>query len=170
MNTTNTQDMNPQTLKECAQKRWESLKTFLDQGISPAASVAYDMAMMHDNYQVKESVSQLDSSVLYEFLKFRLDFLQEELDETCKAYVEKDAEEIVDGLIDLVVVAVGTLDLYGVDFNKAWFEVLRANMNKRVGVKEGRANPYGLPDLCKPEGWIAPSHAGNYGTIKKAFA
>jgi len=92
------------------------------------------------------------------------------LSETFKAYAEKDAEEIVDGLIDLVVVAVGTLDLYEVDFNKAWFEVLKANMNKRVGVKEGRPNPYGLPDLCKPEGWTAPSHAGNHGLIQKAFA
>jgi len=167
---TDTQNTNPETLKECAQKRWESLKTFLDKGITPAACVSYDMSMMHDNYQVKDAVNELNSLKLYEFLKFRLDFLQEELNETRKAYSEKDAEEIVDGLIDLVVVAVGTLDLYGVNFNKAWFEVLRANMNKQVGVKEGRPNPYGLPDLCKPEGWTAPSHAGNHGIIEKAFA
>ena len=74
-----------------------------------------------------------------------------------------DGEEIVDGLIDLCVVAIGTLDAFGVDAYKAWDEVLKANMSKNVGVKEGRPNPLGLPDLMKPEGWQAPSHQGNHG-------
>ena len=76
-----------------------------------------------------------------------------------------DAEEIVDGLIDLCVVAIGTLDAFNVDGNKAWDEVLKANMQKEVGVKESRPNPLGLPDLIKPEGWEAPSHKGNYGDL-----
>ena len=75
----------------------------------------------------------------------------------------KDAEEIVDGLIDLCVVAIGTLDAYGVDPYKAWDEVLRANMDKFVGIKEGRPNPLGVPDLAKPEDWEAPNHLGNHG-------
>ena len=79
--------------------------------------------------------------------------------------VNMDAEEIVDGLIDLCVVAIGTLDAFGVNANKAWDEVLKANMNKRVGVKETRPNPLGLPDLMKPADWKAPSHEGNYGKL-----
>jgi predicted HAD superfamily Cof-like phosphohydrolase len=80
-----------------------------------------------------------------------------------------NAEEIVDALIDLCVVAIGTLDAYGVNSYKAWDEVHAANMNKEVGIKESRPNPLGLPDLIKPEGWTAPSHAGNHGLIAKIY-
>ena len=77
----------------------------------------------------------------------------------------KDNEEIVDGLIDLCVVAIGTLDAFDIDANKAWDAVLKANMKKEVGKKETRPNPLGLPDLVKPEGWEAPSHEGNHGKL-----
>jgi predicted HAD superfamily Cof-like phosphohydrolase len=60
-------------------------------------------------------------------------------------------------------VAIGTLDAFGINANKAWDAVLEANMNKEVGVKETRPNPLGLPDLIKPEGWKAPDHTGNHG-------
>lgn len=79
--------------------------------------------------------------MLIEFLKFRYNFLKEELEEGISAIDERNADEIVDSLVDLVVVAVGTLDLLQVDFKKAWYSVLEANMNKEVGVKEGRPNP-----------------------------
>ena len=97
------------------------------------------------------------------FLDFRVDFLREELEETEAALVNMDAEEIVDGLIDLCVVAIGTLDAFGVDPYKAWDEVLQANMAKEVGEKPSRPNPLGVPDLVKPEGWTGPSHEGNHG-------
>jgi hypothetical protein len=97
------------------------------------------------------------------FLDFRVDFLREELEETEAALVSMDAEEIVDGLIDLCVVAIGTLDAFGVDPYKAWDEVLQANMSKEVGEKPSRPNPLGVPDLVKPEGWTGPSHEGNHG-------
>jgi predicted HAD superfamily Cof-like phosphohydrolase len=70
---------------------------------------------------------------------------------------------MVDALIDVCVFAIGTLDLLGVDANKAWDSVYKANMNKNVGIKEGRPNPFGLPDLIKPEDWTPPSHEGNHG-------
>lgn len=98
-----------------------------------------------------------------DFLAFRLDFLEEELTETVKAFAQNDPEEIVDGLIDLCVVAIGTLDAFGVDPYKAWDEVLEANMAKEVGIKESRPNPLGVPDLIKPNDWKAPSHKGNHG-------
>ena len=97
------------------------------------------------------------------FLDFRVDFLREELEETEAALVNMDAEEIVDGLIDLCVVAIGTLNAFGVDPYKAWDEVLQANMAKEVGEKPSRPNPLGVPDLVKPEGWTGPSHEGNHG-------
>jgi len=129
-----------------------------------------DINDMHTKYGVKEAVEKMNNLDLRTFLNFRINFLKEELNETIDAasnagYV--DCEEVVDGLIDLCVVAIGTLDAFGIDSNKAWDAVLEANMNKEVGIKESRPNPLGLPDLIKPEGWTAPSHEGNYGDLKK---
>ena len=129
-----------------------------------------DINNMHEKYGVRPVVEKMTRLDLRTFLNFRVKFLNEELDETKLAannagYI--DAEEVVDGLIDLCVVAIGTLDAFGIDANKAWDAVLEANMNKEVGIKETRPNPLGLPDLIKPEGWVAPSHEGNHGDLKK---
>jgi predicted HAD superfamily Cof-like phosphohydrolase len=129
----------------------------------------YDMRMMHDFYGITDKVNNLSKEQLLEFLHFRFKFLQEELNEGLNAIEEKNPEEILDALVDLTVIAVGTIDLFGCDFTKAWFEVLRANMSKQVGIKASRPNKLGLPDLIKPEGWIAPSHAGNHGLLSKVF-
>lgn len=95
--------------------------------------------------------------------------MQEELDEMKQAAANNDPEEIVDALIDLCVVAIGTLDAYGVNAYKAWDEVHTANMTKEVGVKASRPNPLGLPDLVKPEGWMAPIHYCNHGLFEKIY-
>jgi hypothetical protein len=122
-----------------------------------------DINDMHTKYGVHESVKGMDSDKLAKYLQFRVNFLQEELDEL-KANTKKP-EEIVDALIDLCVVAIGTLDAFNVDAYKAWDEVHRANMQKEVGVKATRPNPIGLPDLIKPEGWEGPEHTDNYGLL-----
>lgn len=123
-----------------------------------------DIHDMQTKYQTRDWVDQNGDKHI-QFLNFRADFLQEELDETKRAIMAGDPEEIVDGLIDLCVVAIGTLDAFGVDSYKAWDEVLKANMAKQVGVKESRPNPLGMPDLIKPEGWKAPNHEKNYGCL-----
>lgn len=125
-----------------------------------------DILHMHNHYGINEIVDKMDEDKLRKFLKFRIDFLQEELDEMKQA---KDAENVVDALIDLCVVAIGTLDSFDIDSHEAWDVVLKANMNKAVGVKKERPNPLGLPDLIKPKGWEAPSHAGNHGTLRRIF-
>ena len=112
---------------------------------------------IHDNRDNKENLRR--------YLEFRIDFLREELDETEAALVSMDSEEIVDGLIDLCVVAIGTLDAFGVDPYKAWDEILKANLSKEVGVKPERPNPMGLPDLIKPEDWEGPDHSDNHGKL-----
>ena len=124
-----------------------------------------DIHVMQTKFGTRDAVEKMDKEKLRTFLKFRLDFLNEELTETKNALENADPEEIGDGLIDLCVVAIGTLDAYGVDAYDAWDEVLDANMAKEPGVKEGRPNPMGLPDLIKPEGWTAPSHEGNHGIL-----
>jgi len=134
----------------------------------------HDMQDMHKKYGVNkwmqaEMQSDVDWRKINKFMQFRIGMMQEELDETKNAFEKKDAEEMVDGIIDLCVFAIGTLEVFGVDANKAWDEVYRANMSKEVGIKEGRPNPLGLPDLVKPEGWEGPDHKGNHGNITDSF-
>lgn len=125
-----------------------------------------DMQRMHTKYGFQERVRQLSPEELQKLLEFRVNFLQEELNElrssTC-------AEDAVDALVDLIVVAIGSLELYQVDAYRAWDSVLRANMSKEVGVKASRPNPLKLPDLVKPAGWVAPSHEGNVGMLRDVF-
>lgn len=132
-----------------------------------------DINDMHKKFGVhdwvKGELDKGDWSRLRKFIDFRLRFLQEELDETKNAVENADAPEVVDGLIDLCVVAIGTLDAFGVDAQKAWDEVHNANMAKERGIKESRPNPLGLPDLIKPEGWTGPNHDDNTGSITDAL-
>ena len=132
----------------------------------------HDMVVMHQKYGVDkwmEKEKKSEWSRLEKFMQFRLGMMQEELDETKNAVAEKNPEEVVDGIIDLCVFAIGTLEVFGVDANKAWDQVYKANMSKEVGIKEGRPNPLGLPDLVKPEGWQGPTHEGNHGNISDSF-
>ena len=125
-----------------------------------------DIVKMHEHYGVQDAVEDMSKEKLSKFLEFRINFLQEELDEMKNA---SNAEDIVDALIDLCVVAIGTLDSFKIDSYKAWDEVLKANMNKKVGIKASRPNELGLPDLIKPEDWIAPVHCGNHGKLTEIF-
>ena len=138
-----------------------------------------DIADMHQKYGVNPVVRNFDKDKLEAFLKFRIDFLQEELDEMRNAVANRQAsvldttnasDDVVDALIDLCVVAIGTLDAFDVNAYEAWDRVHKANMNKEVGVKASRPNPLGLPDLVKPEGWVAPTHKDNLGLMAKALS
>ena len=121
---------------------------------------------MHAKFGVREVVSKMDANKLTEFLEFRIGCLQEELDELKAA---QNGDDAVDALIDLSVFAIGTLDLFGIDAEMAWNRVYAANISKEVGIKEARPNPLGLPDLIKPEGWTAPTHADNVGAFEKIY-
>ena len=124
-----------------------------------------DIENMHTKYGVNEKIRTFDKEKLKQFLEFRVRFLEEELNEL-KDNID-NPEEIVDALIDLCVVAIGTLDAFEINAYRAWDAVHDANMAKEVGIKASRPNPLGLPDLIKPEGWRAPSHENNYGLLNK---
>ena len=132
---------------------------------------ANDIYMMHNKFGVKEwfDKNKDNKDLMATYLKFRLSMCQEELGETLDAIDNKDPEEIVDGLIDMCVFAIGTLDVFGVDANKAWDAIYEANMSKEPGVKPGRPNPFGLPDLIKPADWQGPDHEGNHGDFANAL-
>lgn len=135
-----------------------------------------DIAQMHTKFGVNPVIRNLDKEALSTFLKFRIDFLQEELDEMIDASTNPDyakptarADDIVDALIDLCVVAIGTLDAFDVNSHEAWARVHNKNMEKSAGVNANRPNPLGLPDMIKPSGWTPPSHADNVGLLSKLF-
>ena len=138
---------------------------------------ANDIRMMHLKYGVHDwfENNKHNKELMKEYLHFRLNMCKEELDESFDAIEAKDPEEIVDGLIDLCVFAIGTLDVFGVDANEAWDRVYEPNMNKEPGVKPGRPNPFGLPDLIKPTkethgyDWVAPNHEDNHGDLDLAL-
>jgi predicted HAD superfamily Cof-like phosphohydrolase len=123
-----------------------------------------DISEMHTKFGVNDKVRSFDAEKLQKFLEFRINFLQEELDEMKTATT---ADDIVDACIDLCVVAIGTLDAFDVDSYEAWNRVHGANMQKEVGIKASRPNPLGLPDLIKPAGWTSPTHEDNVGLLSK---
>ena len=119
-----------------------------------------DINDMHYKFGATEWVDNMHRSknykVLKDFLAFRLDFLEEEFEETQAAFFKNDSEEVVDGLIDLIVIAIGTLDLFKCDADEVWDKIHHSNMAKEPGVNKSRQNPFGLPDMVKPEGWVGP--------------
>jgi hypothetical protein len=125
-----------------------------------------DIAEMHTKFGVNPVIRSLDQDKLKTFLQFRINFLQEELDEMKTA---ENGDDVVDALIDLCVVAIGTLNAFDVDAYKAWNRVHEKNMAKNPGVNANRPNPLGLPDLIKPEGWTPPTHVDNVGLLAKLF-
>ena len=75
----------------------------------------------------------------------------EELQELSKAIHTGDIEGTLDALVDTVYIALGTAYLMGIDFDKAWKRVHKANMNKiRCATKRSPI------DIVKPIGWKPP--------------
>lgn len=131
-----------------------------------------DIAAMHTKFGVNPIIRGFDQEKLRKFLQFRLDFLQEELNEARSAMLQggpDQAEHVVDAMIDLCVVAIGTLNAFDVDAYEAWNRVHGANMQKEPGIKPSRPNPLGLPDLIKPAGWVSPTHVDNVGLLSRVF-
>jgi len=136
-----------------------------------------DIYMMHNKFGVKEwfEKNKDDKELMRKYLMFRMLMIGEEYHETLSAINNSDSEEVVDGLIDMIVFAIGTLDVFNVDANEAWNRIYEANMAKEPGVKPGRPNKFGLPDLIKPTkethgyDWVAPDHTGNHGELDKAL-
>lgn len=125
----------------------------------------WDIVKMHNFYGMTQKFHDMSPEELRAHLELRMTMQQEETTELQHAIEARDAEGVVDALIDGIVFALGTIHAFGIDFYEAWEAVLKANMSKQVGVKPERPNPLGLPDLIKPPGWTAPSHAGNHGML-----
>lgn len=90
------------------------------------------------------------------FLKNQLDFLTEELTESKEAFVDGDAEAFFDGILDIAVVAIGTLEFAARGRGReGWIRVMNKNFAKEIGSNPKRPDSGGV-DLIKPEGWTPP--------------
>jgi predicted HAD superfamily Cof-like phosphohydrolase len=136
-------------------------------------SVFEDIKVMQEKFGhsqwVKDNIH--DKEKIKKLLSFRiLKMIDEEMNELrSAAFVDDSPEEIVDSLIDIMVFSISILDLFGVDGQKAWDEVYKANMNKKPGVKASRPNKFGMPDMIKEPNWEAPSHEDNHGLLKEIY-
>tara|TARA_B100001250_G_C19320846_1_gene580413 strand:- start:4 stop:375 length:372 start_codon:yes stop_codon:yes gene_type:complete len=63
-------------------------------------------------------------------MNLRFDLIKEELDELEQAMKAKDLKEIADALTDILYVTYGAGCAYGIDLDKCFKEVQRANMSK----------------------------------------
>lgn len=89
-------------------------------------------------------------------LRWRL--MNEEYNEYVRAEQADDLVETVDGLLDIIVIAWGSLLSYvGEEKAKAAaYEVVRSNLDKVRGGVKRRADG----KILKPEGWVGPDITG----------
>ena len=120
------------------------------------ADVFEDIRNMHVYFGIK--VPETPQPLSPDIAAFRIGFLQEEMMELTKAYIHGDFPEQIDALIDILVVASGTLDMMGVYSELHWDEVLKCNMAKRPAHNESESKRKIAIDLIKPTGWVPPDH------------
>jgi predicted HAD superfamily Cof-like phosphohydrolase len=84
--------------------------------------------------------------------------LRDELLEYEKAVEDGDDEEVLDGLVDLIYIALGTAYRRGWDIAEAWRRVHSANMAKERGKANNSKYGSGF-DIVKPDGWTGPDHS-----------
>ena len=63
-------------------------------------------------------------------IKLRYNLIKEELDEFEEALKDRDLKEVADALTDILYVTYGAGCAYGIDLDKCFKEVQRANMSK----------------------------------------
>lgn len=109
--------------------------------------------------------------------RFRIKFMDEEQNEYCHHEAAASAERYIltasasdpanyafhlehmlDGLVDMVYVVIGTAYLHGFDFREAWRRVHAANMKKVRAERVSDSKRGSTWDVVKPEGWTPPSH------------
>jgi len=132
-------------------------------------SVFIDIKELHTKFDMHKFIKTATNREILQYLKFRVNFVEEEFEELKEAIDDRNSDDVVDALIDMMVVIIGTLDLFGVDGQKAWDVVHKANMSKVAGSNSNRPNDFGFPDLVKPDGWKTPSHYGNTGELNYGF-
>ena len=125
-------------------------------------NVFEQLAEFHDKFQLRPySPGNLGKPHLLDekYLLLRARFIGEELNEFVEASMEEDLPHILRELVDIIYVAVGTIDLHGftpAQAKEAFDRVHAANMAK-IRVKDPLESKRGtLFDVRKPEDWKPP--------------
>lgn len=84
----------------------------------------------------------------------RVKLIRSEAKETCDAIEAGDLVEAIDGICDLLYVAIGTAVEFGIDLEPFFDEVHRSNMAKDGGGKDADGKS------LKPPGWTPPDIKG----------
>ena len=118
--------------------------------------IIHDVEKFHTKFDLmpRDLGAPLDKALT----EFRIKFLAEELKEANEAAARSDLSGLLDALVDLVYVAVGTAYTLNLNFSDAWKSVQAANISK---VKASADNPSKrgfASDIVKPAGWRAPDH------------
>lgn len=119
---------------------------------------------MHLAGQLKEPAFEVeceDWQLYPEARRLRMDLLEEEYIEYTSSEIADDLVGVVDGLLDIIVIAWGSLLTYiGEEKAKAAAaEVLRSNLSKVDG-SLGPIRRRGDGKILKPEGWTPPDIKG----------
>jgi predicted HAD superfamily Cof-like phosphohydrolase len=121
----------------------------------------WDVGVFHEKFGLRhgngQDVGPVD--IPDDLMQFRINFMQEELDEFVRASKTMDHAEMADALIDLVYVAMGTAHMFGYPWNRLWDDVQRANMTKERATAATASERGGQWDVVKPEGWRPPDPA-----------
>ena len=88
-------------------------------------------------------------------MQLRFDLIKEELNELEHAMKSKDLKEVADALTDILYVAYGAGYAYGIDLDKCFKEVQRANMSK-LG-KDGKPIYNEKGKVMKGPDYLAPN-------------
>ena len=107
----------------------------------------------HRIFEVLEYVNFEDVPDEVHDMRFRL--LEEEFNEYKEALANRDVIEVADALADMIYIAVGTANIYGIPLNRVWDEVHRSNMDK-VDKNTGLIRRRDDGKILKPEGWKGP--------------
>lgn len=88
-----------------------------------------------------------------ETVNLRRRLIKEEVGETIDALNNADIVALADGIVDSMVVLLGTAITFGIDIRPIWDEIHKTNMAKIGGKvrKDGKK--------LKPDGWVPPKVA-----------
>ena len=95
-----------------------------------------------------------------DLFNLRRNHMLEELEEFRLAWSDHDLPGQADALVDLVYVAIGTAVVMDLPFDRLWFAVHQANMQKERVSHASQSKRKHSFDVVKPPGWVAPDIEG----------
>lgn len=116
----------------------------------------HDVEKFHTKFNLMPR--DLGAPIDKELTQFRIKFLAEELKEANEAAARADLPGLLDALVDLVYVAIGTAYTLNLNFGDAWKNVQAANMAKIKASADNPSKRGYSGDIVKPAGWRAPDH------------